>query len=76
MLLRRPGGEGLVPLVALVDDPGEPDVDPHDQRVEPHPGPLREVAELVGQDAGKLLERHPGHERQSDGEHQVAANDA
>ena len=46
-----------VPLVALVDDPGEPEVDPHDQRIEPHPRPLREVAELVGEHAGELLER-------------------
>ena len=73
---RGPRLEGLVPLVALVDDPGEPQVDPHDQRIEPHPRPLREVAELVGEHAGELLERDAGRERQADGEDQLAAQDA
>ena len=73
---RRPRLEGLVPLVALVDDPGEPEVDPHDQRIEPHPRALREVAELVGEHAGELLERDAGREGQADGEDQLAAQDA
>ena len=72
----RPLGEGLVPGVAFVDDAREPVVDRPDQDQEAEPGPLREVAELVGEDPGEFLEAESGRQRQTDREDQLIAEDA
>lgn len=58
--------QAVVPGVALVDDPGEPHVDGSDEERDPHPGPLGEVAELVGEHPGELLDVQARRQREAD----------
>ena len=67
--------EPYVPGVALPDDAGKPAVDAVDEGAEAHPGALGEVAEFMREDAGKLLDRHPCREWQTDRQHQVVARE-
>ena len=67
--------ERRVPLVALVDDPGEPRIDRPHQVGQLHAGRLGEVPELVRQHARELLEIERRGQGQAHREHQAAAEE-
>src|SRR5262249_16852347 len=62
-----------VPLITLIDHADEPEIDGADDIRQAHADPLAEMAEFVGQYAGKLLQRHARGQRHANRENKVAA---
>ena len=53
-------------------DAEQPCVDAANQRRHAHPAALREVTELVGEDAAQLANRQSSHQRKADREIEIA----
>ena len=70
-----PLGEGFVPRVSLIDDPGEPPINGPDHGRKAHRQSLPEMPQFVRNHSGQFKRTQSSHQGQPDGQHEVTSED-